>query len=327
MALYRTTIALVVGALAVIAFGALAAKAGMAARRALLRRAFIRRYGVDVPVRTFAVRGATLGFGRRRIAAAGPDGSVGTYHLVFPAWRHARHDGSADGRRRDNELLWGTCALFLPDATVTCESPRSMVELVGDLRARGVLVGLCDLERARLDEALARRRRFSSLATARAIYAAFRDAPTGFERYCAELYRALGYEARTTPPANDGGYDVEFWRGDMRGIAECKCYAPGHPVGRPVVQKLVGANEVARAQAMVFITTSSFTPEALEYASSAGVDCVDGAALSHLWDEARKAWGDAPVTGGSSRVDARLVRRSWLSVDDLAAFYPPDVRP
>jgi restriction system protein len=55
-------------------------------------------------------------------------------------------------------------------------------------------------------------------------------------------------------------------------------------VGRPEIQKFVGALQGQRARKGVFITTSSFTADAIDYASriDTKVVLIDGKALSNL---------------------------------------------
>lgn len=113
--------------------------------------------------------------------------------------------------------------------------------------------------------------------------------PQDFERWCASLFRDLGCRSiRVTNEANDGGYDLLFQKGNQKWIAECKRYKFSNHVGRPEVQKLVGANALVRADRMAFITTSSFTAEASEYCKRVGVRMIDGSELVRLQKKARK---------------------------------------
>ena len=60
-----------------------------------------------------------------------------------------------------------------------------------------------------------------------------------------------------------------------------------HPVGRPEIQRFVGALHGKRARKGVFITTSSFTREAQEYVGHLDlkVVLVDGKTLARLMIE------------------------------------------
>ena len=62
---------------------------------------------------------------------------------------------------------------------------------------------------------------------------------------------------------------------------QAKRYAATHTVGRPEIQGFVGALHGAQANRGVFITTSTFTNEAITYADrvAARVVLIDGIAL------------------------------------------------
>lgn len=114
-------------------------------------------------------------------------------------------------------------------------------------------------------------------------------APRQFEHAVAQLYETMGYVVEVTPAVNDEGRDVIATRGRERLYIECKRYALRRTVGRPELQKLVGAlpNSSARG---VFVTTSSFSGPAREYAKARGVELVDGKALAGLL---RKTYGES----------------------------------
>lgn len=119
------------------------------------------------------------------------------------------------------------------------------------------------------------------------IVAQFRSQPTDFEPFCADVFRNLGWSAEVTPPVRDGGFDLKLY--DSQGvsfIAECKCYEPTHRVGRPIIQKLQGANTTVGAQGMMVITTSGFSRDAVTYANQAGVQLIDGDMLVRLCAQA-----------------------------------------
>ncbi|WP_195634996.1 restriction endonuclease [Blautia massiliensis (ex Durand et al. 2017)] len=60
------------------------------------------------------------------------------------------------------------------------------------------------------------------------------------------------------------------------------CYSIGHKVGRPNIQKLVGANNVVLADKMIFITTSDFSGVAISYAEEVEVKLINGNKLMEL---------------------------------------------
>ncbi len=65
---------------------------------------------------------------------------------------------------------------------------------------------------------------------------------------------------------------------------QAKRWAPARTVGRPEIQRFVGALHGQRASKGVFITTSSFSPEAIEFAVHVvpRVILIDGRELAQL---------------------------------------------
>lgn len=103
--------------------------------------------------------------------------------------------------------------------------------------------------------------------------------PREFELFCANLLNESKkyMYAKATEVSCDGGKDVIAR--DSKGnkvYVECKHYREGHNVGRPEVQKLIGACAADGVKKSIFITTSSYSSEAIEYAKK-----IDGL---ELWD-------------------------------------------
>lgn len=116
--------------------------------------------------------------------------------------------------------------------------------------------------------------------------------PAFFEDAVLELLIAMGYggslgKATRTQLSNDGGIDGVIDQdalGLSRIYVQAKRYAPGHSVGRPEIQAFVGALHGAQANQGVFLTTSSYTPNAIAYADSVPIRVVliDGPMLTQL---------------------------------------------
>lgn len=111
--------------------------------------------------------------------------------------------------------------------------------------------------------------------------------PSFFERVVVDLMEAMGYgKGRVTSRSNDGGVDGMISTDELgfRPIyTQAKRYQEDHKIGRPTVQSFVGALNGARNG--VFITTSSFTQEAIDYALSypnATLSLIDGRKLTSL---------------------------------------------
>lgn len=83
------------------------------------------------------------------------------------------------------------------------------------------------------------------------------------EHNAAVLLRTIGYDdAKTTPPGADVGIDVV----SSGLVAQVKCEM--RPVGRPIVQQIVGSASLLKVQAAVF-ALRGYTQEALDWADLA----------------------------------------------------------
>jgi restriction system protein len=101
--------------------------------------------------------------------------------------------------------------------------------------------------------------------------------PREFEKLVVTLLQRMGYggevksAAELTKYSNDKGIDGII-REDVLGLGrihiQAKRYARENSVGREEIQKFVGALAVAQSNKGVFITTSSYSKGALEYAEN-----------------------------------------------------------
>jgi len=90
--------------------------------------------------------------------------------------------------------------------------------------------------------------------------------PRQFEIFTAELFKANGYSAEATIESCDGGKDVVAFKNGNKIFIECKKWSQENPCGRVVLQKLVGACIGEKANKAIFITTSWYNSNAIEYA-------------------------------------------------------------
>lgn len=118
--------------------------------------------------------------------------------------------------------------------------------------------------------------------------------PAGFENLCKRLLTQLGLvQLRTVGQAGDRGIDVE---GHLRVSAvvsfrvgvQCKLYADGNKVVPRQIREFQGA--LGPFDRGIFMTTSVFTQQAEEQATSPGykpIDLIDGERLIELLQEHR----------------------------------------
>jgi restriction system protein len=117
--------------------------------------------------------------------------------------------------------------------------------------------------------------------------------PGFFERLVVELLVAMGYggteedAASVVGRSGDGGIDGII-KEDRLGLdniyLQAKRWAPHHTVGSPEVRQFAGALQEHRARKGVFITTSTFSREAVESAraSQTTIVLINGAELAQL---------------------------------------------
>ena len=96
--------------------------------------------------------------------------------------------------------------------------------------------------------------------------------PRRFEELVASIFRTNGFDVELTPESRDGGVDIFAVRkddlsGGMLHVIECKRYEPTNKVGIGIVQRLLGVVDHHRATKGLVITTSSFSSDAVLFAS------------------------------------------------------------
>ena len=122
--------------------------------------------------------------------------------------------------------------------------------------------------------------------------------PYEFEKLVVKLMDKMGYggvvkdAGQVTQQSNDGGIDGII-KEDVLGLGrihiQAKRYKKDNTIGREDIQKFVGALAVAQSNKGVFITTSSYSKGAIEYADnlngSTNVVLIDGAKLAeYIYD-------------------------------------------
>jgi restriction system protein len=122
------------------------------------------------------------------------------------------------------------------------------------------------------------------------------NSPSFFERVIVDLLVAMGYggshrnASEQLGKSGDGGVDGvinEDVLGLDRVYVQAKRYAPGNAVGRPEIQAFTGSLVGLGASKGVFVTTSTFSPQATEFASKIPqrVILIDGKRLTELMIE------------------------------------------
>ena len=208
---------------------------------------------------------------------------VGSFVMRYPTWSAAKKDGTRDRRTNNMHINYNKSVILIGEWELFGKDPFDAYVIVVQLRNEGVPISYCKEERMKRQSVLAKEDASVYMDNIDSIIRRFKEKPTDFERFCANVFRCLGWQVQVTPSIHDGGFDLRMC--DLQGrtyIAECKCYARNHHVGRPIIQKLRGVNAVERAQCAMLITTSSFSNDAIEYARRVGIRLVDGTRLMSL---------------------------------------------
>lgn len=114
----------------------------------------------------------------------------------------------------------------------------------------------------------------------------FKNKPTDFENYVANVFSYLGYKTVVTPPSKDEGRDIEMFKDGIKYAVEVKLYSKDNKITREKIQKLQGAMINCKADKGVFVTTSSFTKDAIEYGQKHGITLINGESFVKLIDKA-----------------------------------------
>lgn len=119
--------------------------------------------------------------------------------------------------------------------------------------------------------------------------------PAFFEKLVVELLVSMGYggsrkdAGQTLGKSGDGGIDGVI-KEDRLGLDVIYLQAKRWEgtVGRPEIQKFAGALQGQRAKKGIFLTTSSFSPEAVQYAAfiDSRIVLIDGGQLADLMIDA-----------------------------------------
>lgn len=110
--------------------------------------------------------------------------------------------------------------------------------------------------------------------------------PYEFEHYVAGLFELYGFHTQVTRATNDGGIDIEMRKDGETYAVEVKQYNRNNKVGRDKIQKLDSAARHAQTDHAIFVTTSSFTIPAMDYADELGIELIDG---KELFDMIKRA--------------------------------------
>lgn len=267
------------------------------------KAAFLKQYGITDLAKSIKIK---------KKKGYGPN----YFELKYPYWAVSKKDGTADLRVKKNYIVWQKSTLYVDNYELTTKQPYELLGVVKEIRAQGVQIKLCREEKEKYFSIKKRKEIFVCDADIQKLVDYYSEKPTNFEGLCAKLFDNMGYISKVTPQTNDGGYDILLNKAEEKVIVECKCYSIKHKIGRPAIQKLVGANNIVSAKRMIFITTSDFTPAAISYAKEVGVELINGHTLLDILQK----------QGFMNESKTKVTMEEYqLNVSDLHLHVPSDI--
>lgn len=127
-----------------------------------------------------------------------------------------------------------------------------------------------------------------------------------FEQFVGEAYRRQGYRVFERGGAGaDGGIDLELRSKDKTLVVQCKRWR-SRTIGVELVRELYGAMVGEGAHGAIFVTSGSFTPDAINFARDKPIKLVDGRELTEML-RGIQAKAPSPTSPQSpATTDARL---------------------
>jgi restriction system protein len=123
-----------------------------------------------------------------------------------------------------------------------------------------------------------------------------------FEQLVGEAYRRQGYRVTDRGGAGaDGGIDLELHAKDKTLVVQCKRWKT-RSVGVELVRELYGAMAGEQAHGAIFVTSGSYTPDAVDFARDKPIKLIDGRDLVELLKGVRSKVGSASARASEAPV-------------------------
>ena len=98
-----------------------------------------------------------------------------------------------------------------------------------------------------------------------------------FEDVCAGLFERLGFATKSAACGADGGIDIHlYWPPSDQPVAIVQCKAWTKKVGVKVIRELRGVMTSERAAKGIFVTTSTYSDDAIAFAKANKIVLMDG---------------------------------------------------
>jgi HJR/Mrr/RecB family endonuclease len=99
--------------------------------------------------------------------------------------------------------------------------------------------------------------------------------PFDFEYFVARLLQEMGYTTEVTKKTGDYGIDIIAKKGKMIVAVQCKRHNEKNLIGNVLIQQLLGSMQFINASHCIFITTSSFTKNAITQSQNSPIELWD----------------------------------------------------
>jgi restriction system protein len=131
-----------------------------------------------------------------------------------------------------------------------------------------------------------------------------------FERLIAEFYRRNGVTVTSRGgPMADGGVDLNLtYPTGERLIVQCKHWKNRH-VGVKPLRELWGVRDDEKADGAIFVTSGSFTAEALAFARGKELELIDGSKLRGMIADVKRTEAPVPASEPAPTPSAPLCPR------------------
>lgn len=99
-----------------------------------------------------------------------------------------------------------------------------------------------------------------------------------FELLCAKYYEAVGFNSQTIRCGADGGIDIKLFKVDPNkplAVVQCKAWN-AYSVGVKEIRELLGVMAHEKVGRGIFITTATYTKDALEFGAANPIYLLDG---------------------------------------------------
>jgi restriction system protein len=128
-----------------------------------------------------------------------------------------------------------------------------------------------------------------------------------FEQLVSEAYRRRGYRVIERGGAGaDGGIDLELRTEDKTLVVQCKRWQ-SRTIGVEMVRELYGAMTGEEAHGAIFVTSGSFTPDAIDFARDKPIKLVDGGELVETLRDVQPKKRASPTAEHTQPVKASVV--------------------